>query len=362
MSLRGVSIMSTSCPRECKPFSHLREWEAIPPISTKVAEPSPTSVEEGWSSDDESLTALSEGGLALSGARTVSLKAVAGLLLLAAVTAALVARVACSSWHSNAHSDRSRGNVAIAGVSLQPGSQALPALPAASVAAPALPAGDLPHQSEGEAVAILAAAAASAQNSTLPELRKYDQPVVVFGMLIKNLDYARLLAAPNFFETFNATVKQAVATEAGIGVEPEDVKLVVSPGDEEEVVIECTILVGDTEVASDVQLAVGASSKLRGELGLNLRTIISMDIFADVAVGRVEVASVSDPVVYGTQPPTTTSSGPSTTTRLTLPMTTTPQACKATGIMCFMHAECCSGRCTSGHKCGASMAEYTLSD
>lgn len=228
---------------------------------------------------------------------------------------------------------------AVAGVSsLRPSKRALPALPS-----PAL---------ESKTVV-----------ETLP-FQNLSQPSVVFGMLIENLEYAQLLHAHNFYEAFNATVKQAVAKEAGIGIGSEDVQLAVSPGS---VVVECTIAVGNAEMAESVQVAVGSSTTLAGALAQNLAALAKMTaMFQAVSTGRIAVTHLSEPVIFGTLPPSTTTTGLPTTTGPTRPTTppptrTTTRNCKPQRAMCFMHSQCCSARCSSMHRCAASLAGYGFS-
>lgn len=239
-----------------------------------------------------------------------------------------------------------RGEEPLLGITLQPNQQALPALPAMPAALPALPA--MPAAGQ--------VAAASSSDG-----RRYSQPAVVFGMLIRSINYGRLMEASNIYTVFRATIRQAVASEAGIGVDPEDVHLVVSP-DAGAVIVECTILAADAEVASDVQVRIESSSRLRKELELNLQAVSKMSVWEQVAVGRIEVASISDPAVYGTHEPTTvtsTTGGPTTTTQPP-PTTTTKRDCVAKGAVCFVHSQCCSGRCGGLHKCLPGMEGFAI--
>jgi len=237
-----------------------------------------------------------------------------------------------------------RGEEPIPGVRLQPSQQALPALPAMPAALPAL-------SSEGGQLAAVSSG----------DARRYSQPAIVFGMLIRNINYERLMEASNIYAVLRATIRQAVASEAGIGVETEDVQLVVSP-DVGGVIVECTIRAADDEVAGDVQLRIEASSRLREELELNLRAVSEMSVWEQVAAGRIEVASIGEPVVYGTHEPTTvtsTTEGPTTTTK-PLPPTTTKRDCNDRGGVCFVHSQCCSGRCGRLHKCLATMSGFAI--
>lgn len=254
-----------------------------------------------------------------------------GFTVLGAVAVALTLLVCVS--RRPATRAGSRGDEPIPGVSLRPSKTALPAFPSAAL----VPSSDM------------------APRVASPPPRKFKQPTVVFGMLIKNMDYARLVTARNFYEAFNATVKQAVASEAGSGIESSKVELAVSPGS---VVVECTIAVGSAEVANDVQIAVGSSTRLAAELGMNLRVLSRMDRFQSVSVGQIEVAHVSFPAVYGTQTPTTSTTGLPTTTRATRPTTPPPELCRLKGATCFLDSDCCSGRCSAMHRCAMSLAQF----
>lgn len=279
------------------------------------------------------------------------------LLLSLGALALLAALCAVAALRFSLHSDGPdlRGDEPIAGISLRPSRRALPALPAMPAALPSLEPEDSPLP-----------AAAAAQSSAVisngpPSQSRYSKPSVVFGMLIKNLDYDRLEHASNFYRVFNATVKQAVASEAGIGIEPEDVGLSISSSSGS-VVVECAVAVADSEVASDVQVRIGSSSRLAEALGLNLRALGRVAAWRAISVGQVEVASISDPVVLGTQEPTTrtTTKAPPTTTTAPAPPTTTERTCKGKGQMCFIHSQCCSGRCGGLHKCLPGMSQFSL--
>jgi len=328
-SLTGSLRMGTSCA------------EAVPDAS-------PSNCSEASSGTEEENTE----GVGVSDSRATK----RGKLIYCGVGTLFLLTVGAATWlHMSRHSgdgDELGADEPIAGVNLQPSAQALPALPAMPAALPALP-------EEHDPVEARSALRLRGRPPPAP-LKTYTQPSVVFGMLITNVMYERLVEASNFYQVFNATVKQAVASEAGIGVEPEDVELEVSP-DRGSVIVECTIVMDDPEVASDVQVRITSSSRLAYQLGMNLRALTHMAA-TDVSSGRIEVASISDPNVYGTKEPTTitTTTGPSTTTGPPTPAPTTTVDCNPKGQACFVHSQCCSGRCGGSHKCLPGMSDFAL--
>lgn len=275
------------------------------------------------------------------------------LLLSLGALALLAALCTVAALRLSLHSDGPdlRGDEPIAGISLRPSRRALPALPAMPAALPSFEPEDSPLPAAAHSRAVI--------SNGPPSPSRYSQPSVVFGMLIKNLDYDRLEHASNFYRVFNATVKQAVASEAGIGIEPEDVRLAISSSSGS-VVVECAVAVADSEVASDVQVRIGSSSRLAEALGLNLRALGRVAAWRAISVGQVEVASISDPVVLGTQEPTTMTTKALPTTTAPAPPTTTERTCKGKGQMCFIHSQCCSGRCGGLHKCLPGMSQFSL--
>lgn len=232
------------------------------------------------------------------------------------------------------------------GISLKPSLRALPALPAS----------------------VLLASEDTEKTGSGTSSLEWHQPTVVFDMLIKNMNYMKLLAEVNFYKAFNATVKQAVSSVAGIGVRPRDVDLVVSAGSTgsaQAVAVQCSIAAGSVDLAESVRLAVASSSRLDVELALNLQAL-RLDPFAAVIVGRVDVAAVSTPAIYGTPRPTTATSGSPTTSRKTQPTAppvtaTTTRKCMAEDAACMLAFQCCSLRCNNFHRCAPEIQGQGMS-
>lgn len=232
--------------------------------------------------------------------------------------------------------DDVRKSEPLPGISLEPSNHALPGVPEAVPAVSAAPAG-------GE----------SLPGSGFPPDDGHENPSVMFGLRIANMDYAQLTKHRNLLAAFNATVKQAIASVAGNGVGPDQITLGLSPGS---VLVHCLISVPSAFVAGHVRSALVQSDRFKSDLSLNLEGVARVGAFEGISTGRVAVADMSAPVILGTTfAPSTMapsiSAIPGAPSSTSTKPPTTARPCIAVHEMCQLSAQCCAGRCTSIHRC-----------
>lgn len=295
---------------------------------------------EGWGDDSDSEEEEeSDGEVGRKSRASVFLRAcgLVGGALLAGLLAARVlsSRGGGAAVHSRGYEPAGTTGQPLLGVSLAPSEHLLPGV---EVGAPAPRAAAPP------------ADVARGPESTF----RPSSPTVVFSLVVESMDYARLLAHGNILATFRATVKQTVASVVGMGLAPEDIELLLSPGS---VNVECRIAVASGEEASLVQEQLLESSRLRGDLDLELKVLARIAAMEGISTGRVAVGSISLPVVLGTTtaaptlfPPTSTTV--TTTTRTPRP----PPPCGGMNAICVMNSQCCSHRCSAGGRCAKAIS------
>jgi len=154
--------------------------------------------------------------------------------------------------------------------------------------------GSLPRESFARRLSQKSVLGERKSNSAAEESKdsnRENMDVVEFQLRVESIDYAKLCAKPHLQDSFESAVKECIAAEAGFGVQPEHVQLILSAGS---VVVDAVIYVPQIlGVKDELRAKLNASPTLVQSVASRVAQTEGMKEVSDKAL-RYSIASSQD--------------------------------------------------------------------
>lgn len=123
-----------------------------------------------------------------------------------------------------------------------------------------------------------------------------DEGAVAFTLTVHNVDATAVLSDDTIRDRFEMVIRQAVASRSGIGIAPQDVRLMAGP-----LIVQCVVTFPSAISASDVQLRLDSSAALSHNVAAAMSVLDGIDAFCFGPVSVCHIGEAMAAVLVGFQ-------------------------------------------------------------